>query len=202
MKYKILNNEKEIMEKVNAIDLDALIEKMGAVKIDAKSRCASLVYLSMDPAGDTIYQLDVKPKEDGVDIFAKETHFEEYGYNDEDEEAEFEECEGEFVTDQIHKYLGGEKWSNLYKLLIKEINTLKEDEDEFYDEYYDEHFLMLNSNEDDKIIPSTTALAIFKAFVEGISEKESDTVFFELGFRSTYEMITSVIHPVVEVTEE
>ena len=65
MNYELLEDAKEIMEKVNGIDVAALMETMGDVKIDAKSRCASLVYLATY-SDDTIYQLDIKPMETGV----------------------------------------------------------------------------------------------------------------------------------------
>lgn len=195
MKYEIIKLE-EIKNKVNAIDLDALIEKMGNIEIDAKSRCVSLVNRIMEPEGDTIYQLDVKPKGDGVEIFAKETHFEEYECFDEDGD-EFIEDEGEYVTDQIHTYLGGERWKNLYKLLIKEINALRELECKLCS--IDEYFLYFNS---DEIATSTTALAIFKEFVEGVGEEKSDSVFFEIGYRSVYSIIADYLYDTVEITEE
>lgn len=206
MKYEIIElEEEEIKNKVNAIDLDALIEKMGNIKIDAKSRCVSLVHCIMEPEGDTIYQLDVKPKGDGVEIFAKETHFEEYECFDEDGD-EFIEDEGEYVTNQIHTYLGGERWKNLYKLLIKETNALRELECKPYS--IDEYFLYFNIDEyslyfdSDKIATSTTALAIFKEFVEGVGEEKSDSVFFEIGYRSVYSIITDYLYETVEITEE
>lgn len=201
MKYELFEDAKEIMEKVSEVDLDALIEKMGEVKIDAKSRNISLVYYIMHPDGDTIYELELKPQEDGVKLYAKQTYYETFEYDEDEEDEELTdwsyEDEGEYVTDQMHKYFGGEKWLNLYKLLIKEMNTLKE-----IDEDSDEYYLMLNSNEYDNRVISTTALAIFKEFVDGAGEEESDDVFFELGYRSVYEMITAYIYNVVEITEE
>ena len=199
MNYELFKDRKEIMKKVGEIDLDALIEKMGDVKIGAKSRSVALVNYIMDPDGDTIYELELKPQEDGVKLSAKHTYYEIFEYDEEDDEEEFTnyEDEGEFVTDQIHKYFSGKKWLNLYKLLVKEMNTLEE-----IDEDCDEHYLMPNSNEYDNRVISTTALAIFKEFVDGAGEEESHSIVFELGYRDVYQMITNYIRNVVEITEE
>lgn len=199
MNYELFEDTEAIMEKVSEVDLDALIEKMGDAKIGAKSRSISLVHLIMDPDGDTIYELELKPQEDGVKLSAKHTYYEIFEHDEDEEDEEFTnyEDEGEFVTDQMHKYFGGEKWLNLYKLLVKEMNTVKE-----IDEYCDEYYLMPNSNEYDTRVISTTALAIFKEFVDGAGEKESNSAIFELGYRNVYEMITAYIWSVVEITEE
>lgn len=187
MDYELIEDEEEIMEKVNAVDLDDLLEKMGEVEIDSKSKIMALMYQIMESDGDTIYQLELKLREDGVAIFAKQECYNAY------EEDEYED-----FSDQIHTFLGGERWLNLYKLLVKEVNQLRE-----IDVYFDETTCIIrNSNGMMPIINSIVALAIFKEFANGVGEEESNSPIFELGYKSVYEMIAENVYQAVEITEE
>lgn len=169
--------EEELVEKIDAVDLNALLENFESTYEDdvASIRINTLF---MDTDGDTFHKLIVKKKRNCV-LFIKKNGF--IHGNDPDLDS----------ADTDGFYLDDEKAMKLYSLLAHEVSKVEsfcDDEPEVGDDYAyvttkdgDDEW----DSESDAMFATPTIFAIFKEFVDMVEEEYGD----DYGVYETYRFL-------------
>ena len=201
MNYKVIDCDGDgmevVLENVSAVNLDALIAKMEDVEIEKTMSEIAMFNGDEEVEGCGVsWRLTLTCRGDNILLTAIHEPFGSY-----EEEYDDEEYDDEYDYDkEAEKYhentrlFTGEKWMNLYKLLVKEAKMLKGIDPKSYED----GFLEIVPLKEQMAI-SITALAIFKEFVDEIENFEDHMDF---GFYEMYEAICSPIFSIVEIIEE